>query len=58
VKVATVTNQQRHPRPSKKYLVERGEMLGLLPGFTTVDYKEAWFDNRHEARIVVRRTTE
>jgi tellurite methyltransferase len=58
VKVATVTNQQRHPRPSKKYLVERGELLGLLPGFTTVDYKEAWFDNRHEARIVVRRTTE
>jgi 2-polyprenyl-3-methyl-5-hydroxy-6-metoxy-1,4-benzoquinol methylase len=58
VRVATVTNQQRHPRPSKKYLVERGELPGLLPGFTALDYEEAWFDNRHEARMICRRTVD
>ena len=58
VRVATVTNQQRHSRPSKKYLVEPGELPGLLPGFTTVSYNEDWFDDRHEARFVARRTVE
>ena len=58
VKVATVTNQQRHPRPSKKFLVERGELPGLLPGFATLNYDEEWFDDRHEARMVARRVVE
>jgi len=58
VRVATVTNQQRHPRPSKKYLVERGELPGLLPGFATLSYDEEWFDDRHEARVVARRSVE
>ena len=43
---------------SKKYLVEPGELPGLLPGFTTVSYNEDWFDDRHEARFVARRTLE
>ncbi len=58
VKVATVTNQQRHPRPSKRFLVERGELPGLLPGFATLNYDEEWFDDRHEARMVARRAVE
>ena len=58
VKVATVTNQQRHSRPSKRFLVERGELPGLLPGFATLSYDEEWFDDRHEARMVARRSVE
>jgi hypothetical protein len=30
----------------------------LLPGFTTLNYNEEWFDDRHEARMVARRVVE
>ncbi|MCH2628285.1 MAG: methyltransferase domain-containing protein [Acidimicrobiales bacterium] len=55
VRVATVTNLERHSKPSRKYLVESGELKDLLTGFEPLSYVEDWFDNRHEARIIGRR---
>ena len=55
VKVATVTNLERHNKPSRRYLVENGELPDLLPGFEPLSYTEDWFDDRHEARMICRR---
>tara|TARA_Y100000768_G_scaffold379547_1_gene355438 strand:+ start:4259 stop:4825 length:567 start_codon:yes stop_codon:yes gene_type:complete len=55
VKVATVTNLERHEKPSRRYLVETGELPDLIPGFEPLSYVEDWFDDRHEARMVCRR---
>ncbi len=58
VKVATVTNLERHEKPSRRYLVETGELPDLIPGFEPLSYVEDWFDDRHEARMVCRRIVE
>ena len=58
VRVATVTNLERHSKPSRKYLVESGELKDLLTGFEPLSYVEDWFDNRHEARIIGRRAVD
>jgi SAM-dependent methyltransferase len=52
----TVTNLQRHARPSRRYLLEDRELPGLLPGLEPVLYREGWNeDGRHEAELVARR---
>ena len=58
VRVATVTNLERHSNPSRKYLVESGELKDLLTGFEPLSHVEDWFDNRHEARIIGRRAVD
>ena len=58
VKVATVTNLERHNKPSRRYLVENGELPDLLPGFEPLSYTEDWFDDRHEARMICRRVAD
>lgn len=50
--IATVRNLERHPRPPRPYVLEEGELPGLLEGLTVLVYEEAWFDDHHEARIV------
>ena len=55
VRIATVTNLERSPKPSRRFLVDRGELPGLLPGFATVSFTEGWYNGRHEARFVGRR---
>ena len=55
VKVATVTNLERHDKPSRRFLVETGELPRLLPGFEPLSFVEDWFDDRHEVRMVCRR---
>lgn len=52
----TVTNLERNDRPSRAYLLERGELPGLLAGLAVVSYFEGWTDQgRHEAQLVAKR---
>jgi tellurite methyltransferase len=56
----TRSNLQRHPHPSARFLLEDGELPGLVPGLTVVHHQEGWFnggdgDPVHEARLVARR---
>lgn len=56
--IATVTNLERHARPSRRWLVDRGQLqaeLGGLAGARVDHAEEAWFDDRHLARVAVRR---
>lgn len=58
--IATVTNQERHARPSARFLLERGELRALVGGDRTelevlVDVEEWTPERTHEAAIVVRR---
>jgi tellurite methyltransferase len=57
----TVRNLERHDRPSPRWLVEEGELGDLvegLDGLEVIDLTEDWTeDDRHEARLVARRTT-
>jgi tellurite methyltransferase len=59
----TRSNLQRHPRPPAAFLLEDGELPGLLAGLEVVSYDEGWFDSgegerRHEARLLARRSDE
>ena len=53
----TVRNLERHPRPSARFLLEDGELPGLVPqDLRVVRIEEGWgADGRHEARLVARR---
>ena len=55
VQIATVNNLLVNARPSRCYLVERGELPDLCSGLETVSFEEGWFATRHEARLVARR---
>lgn len=56
--IATRRNLERHPRPSARFLLEPGELPGLVPGLEIVRWVEDWTDvgpeGRHEARLVAR----
>src|SRR5262249_45023540 len=52
----TRTNLERNPHPSAQYLLEPGELPRLVSELAVVHYEEGWFDDRHEARLVARRT--
>lgn len=60
----TVRNLERHPRPSRRWLLEEGEVLDLAaaataadPGLTVIEASEGWTDeDRHEAHLVLRRS--
>jgi tellurite methyltransferase len=55
----TRSNLQRHARPPAGFLLEDGELPGLVKGLEVVRYEEGWFEDgeepRHEARLVARR---
>ncbi|NMO18605.1 class I SAM-dependent methyltransferase [Pyxidicoccus fallax] len=51
----TRSNLQRHAHPSARFLLEDGELPGLLQGLQPVSYTEGWTgEGRHEARVVAR----
>ncbi|MFE8595976.1 class I SAM-dependent methyltransferase [Archangium violaceum] len=55
----TRSNLQRHVHPSARFLLEDGELPGLLQGLEIVSYTEGWTgEGRHEARLVARRAGE
>lgn len=54
----TRSNLQRHARPPAPFLLEDGELPGLVKGLELVRYDEGWSHDaepRHEARLVARR---
>lgn len=51
----TRSNLQRNAHPSARFLLEDGELPGLLQGLECVSYTEGWTEEgRHEARLVAR----
>jgi len=49
----TRSNLLRNPHPSARFLLEDGELPGLLRGLEVVSYTEGWTgEGRHEARLV------
>lgn len=54
----TVKNLERHARPSRRFLVEEGEMAAWVGelGFETLVHREDWNDEGvHEAAVIARR---
>lgn len=53
----TTTNLERHERPPRRYLLEPGEMaaIGDRLGLEVEVCDEAWWDDRHQARLLARR---
>src|SRR5690606_1536909 len=47
--VLTVTNLERHPHPSRRWLSPPGELLALAGGLEVLSHREDWFDDRHAA---------
>jgi tellurite methyltransferase len=57
----TVKNLERHASPSRRFLVEEGELAAWLTGlgFEIVAAREDWTDDgRHEAAVIARRLAE
>jgi tellurite methyltransferase len=51
----TVTNLERHPKPPRSFLLESGELAGLVTGLEVLELEESWSDDGfHEARLVAR----
>lgn len=56
VVIATVDNLERHERPGRPFLLQRGELPSLVPGLEVLHHGEMWRGNdRHEAHLVGRR---
>ena len=57
--IATVTNLERHERPSMRFLLEPGELPALVttvPELTVVHHDEDWRENgTHEAWVIATR---
>ncbi|MFQ6029724.1 MAG: class I SAM-dependent methyltransferase [Dehalococcoidia bacterium] len=53
--VATVTNLERHPHPSMKYLAETNELLRDCAPLEIVYYWEGWFEDHASARVIARK---
>lgn len=51
----TARNLERHPRPSRRWLLDEGEAAGLFPGLEVLHLDESWAFGRHEARVVAER---
>jgi tellurite methyltransferase len=53
----TSRNLERHARPSARYLLDEGELGGLILDVTLVSYEESWGpEGRHEARLLAVRS--
>lgn len=56
----TVVNLERHAKPSRRFLVEEGELASWLGeiGFEILVQREGWTDDGvHEAAVIARRVT-
>jgi SAM-dependent methyltransferase len=52
----TKANLERHPRPGPAFLLDQGELPGLVAPLAIERHDEAWLEEgRHEARVVARR---
>ena len=55
----TRTNLQRHHKPPAAFLLEDGELPGLVAGLEIVRYEEGWLaEGRHDACLLARRPAE
>lgn len=57
----TVVNLERHAKPSRRFLVEEGELAAWVEGigFETLVHREAWSEEGvHEASVIARRVAE
>lgn len=55
----TQSNLLRNPKPSARFLLEDGELPGLVTGLEILHSEEGWSDaGRHEARILARKMAE
>jgi SAM-dependent methyltransferase len=55
VEIGTVRNLQRHDRPSRRFLLEAGELRDLLDPLEIAWYREGWVEDRALARALARR---
>jgi SAM-dependent methyltransferase len=56
VEIMTRRNLERHVSPSERFLLEEGELPGLVGGLEVLAHDEAWRESgRHEARLVARK---
>jgi 2-polyprenyl-3-methyl-5-hydroxy-6-metoxy-1,4-benzoquinol methylase len=52
----TLTNLERHPKPSARFLLQPKELPGLVPDLEILHYREGWLEgNRHEAILAARK---
>ena len=52
----TLTNLERHPKPSARFLLRPNELPDLVPDLEILHYREGWLEaNRHEAILAARR---
>lgn len=58
LELATRTNLERHKRPPPEFLLERAEIITLLPGLELLEYHERWWDDRHVAQVVAKPTVD
>jgi 2-polyprenyl-3-methyl-5-hydroxy-6-metoxy-1,4-benzoquinol methylase len=52
--LATAKNLERNERPPLPYLLEEGELPGLMSDLEFVEYDESWEGGHHDARFVAR----
>ena len=52
----TRANLERHPRPTARFLLQEGELRSLVGDLEILRYEEGWFGDRHEARVVARKS--
>jgi SAM-dependent methyltransferase len=55
VEIATLGNLERHAHPSRRFLLEPGELPRLCDPLAIMHSSEGWFDDRCVARAVARR---
>ena len=53
--ISTVRNLERHPRPSRRFLLECGELRRLVASLEVLHEHEGWVDDRAVARVIARR---
>jgi len=55
----TRSNLERHRHPSARFLLEDGELAGLVPeSLEVISLEEGWLEEgRHEARLIARRAS-
>jgi tellurite methyltransferase len=52
----TLKNLEKNPRPGRHFLLEDGELPGLVTGLEILDSREGWLDSgRHEAWLLARK---
>jgi SAM-dependent methyltransferase len=55
LEIATVRNLERHPNPSRPYVLEEGEAQAIFSDWQVLLSREGWRDDHHVAQMVARR---